>query len=281
MTSKIRGLLLVLAAALLWSSGGIGIKSLPDSPLKVTFYRSLFAAVVLLIAFRPRPRWNPTFLIAIVSYAACLTAFVTATKWTMAANAIFLQYSGVIWVLLFSPIFLKEPLRRRDILSILIALSGMALFFVGKLAAGGTAGNLMAVLSGVFFASLIISLRKGRESAEAAVTYGNILASLAILPAIHSDLALSSRSLLILILLGVFQIGLAYALFVRGLRHVTATQASITGMIEPVANPIWVFLFLGERPSAYAILGATIVLGAVLLSSVKDAPATEAIAAPD
>ncbi|HVT03566.1 MAG TPA: DMT family transporter [Thermoanaerobaculia bacterium] len=281
MAPKTKGLLFVLAAALLWSSGGIGIKSIPDSPLKVTFYRSLFAAIVLLLAFRPKPRWNVPFIIAIVSYASCLTTFVTATKLTTAANAIFLQYSGVIWVLIFSPIFLKEPLRRRDIISIVIALFGMALFFAGKLAAGGGAGNTIALLSGVFFAALIISLRKGHESAESAVTYGNLLASLAILPAIHNDLPLSSRSLLVLILLGVFQIGAAYALFVRGLRYVTATQASITGMIEPVANPIWVFLFLGERPSGYAILGAGIVLIAVLLSTVKETPAAEAVAAPD
>lgn len=281
MSPRAKGLLYVIAAALLWSSGGIGIKSLPDSPLKVTFYRSVFAAIVLLLAFRPRPRWNVTFVVAIVSYAACLTTFVTATKWTTAANAIFLQYSGVIWVLILSPIFLKEPLRRRDLGSIVIALCGMALFFVGKLAAGGSAGNGLAVLSGVFFATLVISLRKGHESAESAVTYGNLLTSLAIFPAIRHDLPLSSRSLLILLLLGVFQIAAAYALFVRGLRFVTATQASITGMIEPVANPIWVFLFLGERPGTYAILGAAVVMAAVLFSTVKETPAGEAIAAPD
>ena len=99
-----RGALLVLGAALLWSTGGVGIKAVAEGPLKVAFYRSAFAALALLLFFRPKlPRFTPGFLVALASYAACLTSFVVATKWTTAANAIFLQYSGVVWVLLLSP----------------------------------------------------------------------------------------------------------------------------------------------------------------------------------
>ena len=141
MTPARRGALLVLGAALLWSTGGIGIKALADPALKVAFFRSGFAALTLLLLLRPRlPRWTPAFAAALVSYAACLTTFVVATKWTTAANAIFLQYSGVVWVLLFSPVFLREPFRRRDAAAIAVALGGMALFFVGRLHAG-TAGD--------------------------------------------------------------------------------------------------------------------------------------------
>jgi len=104
------------------------------------------------------------------------TQFVTATKWTTAANAIFLQYSGVVWVLIFSPLLLREPFRRRDAAAIVVALGGMALFFVGKFHAGG-AGDAMAILSGIFFAALVLALRRERDAgAEAAVTYGNVLA---------------------------------------------------------------------------------------------------------
>src|ERR1051326_4247015 len=128
------GILWIALAALLWSTGGIGIKAVDDPPLKVTFYRSIFAAVTLFLMFRRevRVRVTPAFLVAIVSYGACLTSFVIATKWTTAANAIFLQYAGVVWVLLFSPLFVGGPLQRRDVIAIAVAMLGMALFFVGK-----------------------------------------------------------------------------------------------------------------------------------------------------
>ncbi len=276
-----RGVLLVTGAALLWSTGGIGIKALADGALKVAFFRSAIAAVALLLLFRPRIRRpTPGFLAALVSYSACLTTFVVATKWTTAANAIFLQYSGVVWVLLFSPVVLQEPFRGRDAAAVVVALAGMALFFVGKFKSGGR-GDWMALLSGVFFAALVLSLRREREGgAEAAVTYGNVLAAAALLPFVAQDLALSGRSAAILLFLGVFQIAGAYVLFVRGLKQVTATQASLVGMLEPVANPIWVFLFLGERPSVSAAAGGAIVLGAIAWRTLA-APAVTVVAPPD
>ena len=128
-----RGTLLVLAAALLWSTGGLGIKAIADPPLKVAFYRSAVASVVLLLVLRPRVfKTSPAFLAAIATYTACLITFVVATKWTSAANAIFLQYSGVAWVLLASPVVLKEPFKPRDAAAVACAFGGMALFFVGK-----------------------------------------------------------------------------------------------------------------------------------------------------
>jgi drug/metabolite transporter, DME family len=279
-TDRRRGILLIALAALLWSTGGIGIKAIPDSALKVTFYRSLFAAIAMFAFFRPRWRATPTFIFAIISYGACLTAFVVATKWTTAANAIFLQYAGVVWVLLFSPLVVREPMRSRDVIAIVVAMCGMALFFVGKFEARGMAGNAMALLSSVFFAALILSLRREHDAAQSAVTWGNAALALALLPAVGRDLALTPKSLAVLLFLGLFQIAFAYVLFVRGLKHVTATQASLTGMLEPVSNPIWVLLFLGERPSGFAIAGAIIVLAAIAWHTMGGEPATE-LPAPD
>jgi DME family drug/metabolite transporter len=269
MDQRRKGILLIVGAALLWSTGGIGIKAVADSALKVTFYRSLFAAIGLMLVLGwgvwGRRQWKSTaaFAIAIVSYGACLTSFVIATKWTTAANAIFLQYAGVVWVLLLSPIVLREPMRRRDVIAIVVAMSGMALFFVGRFEAHGMAGNAMALVSSVFFATLIMVLRREQRAAQAAVTWGNVVCALAVLPFVAHDLALTPRSFAVLAFLGVFQIAIAYVLFVRGLAYVTATQASLTGMLEPVSNPIWVFLFLGEKPSGYAIAGALVVLSAI------------------
>ena len=282
-----RGIFLIILAALLWSTGGIGIKGIADPPLKITFYRSLFAGIALMTLFGPkvwaRRHWKSTaaFVIAILSYALCLAAFVTATKWTTAANAIFLQYSGVVWVMLLSPIVTREPLRSRDAIAIVVALGGMALFFVGQFETRSMAGNAMALLSSVFFAGLVLTLRRENDAAEAAITWGNIAVSAVLLPFVAHDLSLTPRSFGVLLFLGIFQIGLAYVLFVRGLKEVTATQASLTGMLEPVANPIWVFLFLGEKPSAYAMAGAIIVLAAIGWRTLVGAPPAAELPPPD
>lgn len=277
MSEHRKGLLYIVVAALLWSTGGIGIKGVEDPALKVTFYRSVFAAVTLFILFRNhlRVRWSPSFIAAIVSYGGCLTSFVIATRWTTAANAIFLQYAGVVWVLLFAPIVLKEPMRRRDVIAIAVALSGMALFFVGRFEGRGMAGNAMALLSSVFFAALILALRREHGASRAAVTWGNVFIAIALLPVVMGDVSLTPKSFGALAFLGVFQIGLAYAAFVKGLQYVTATEASLTGMLEPVANPIWVLLFLGERPSGFAIIGAAIVLAAIAWHTSQGTPASD------
>ena len=281
-----KGILYIAAAALLWSTGGIGIKAVAEPALKVTFYRSLFAAVALMLFLGrgvwARRRWTSpwAFAGAVICYAACLTSFVVATKWTTAANAIFLQYAGVVWVLLLSPVMLREPMRARDAIAVAVALGGMALFFVGRFESRGMAGNAMALLSSVFFAFLILSLRREHGAAQAAVTWGNVVCAAAMLPFVRNDLALTPRSFAILAFLGVFQVATAYFLFVRGLAQVTATQASLTGMLEPVANPIWVFLFLGERPSLYAAAGGAVVLAAIGWHTMAAEPATE-LPAPD
>jgi drug/metabolite transporter (DMT)-like permease len=218
--------------------------------------------------------------VAIVCYGACLTSFVVATKWTTAANAIFLQYAGVIWVLLLSPLVLREAMRARDAIAISGALAGMALFFIGRFETRGMAGNGMALLSSFFFAGLILALRREHGSSRAAVAWGNVFIAVALFPFVMHDLGLTTKSLLAFLFLGVFQIGLAYAFFVKGLQHVTATQASLTGMLEPVANPVWVLLFLGEKPSGYAIAGAAIVLLAIGWHTLQGEPATD-MPAPD
>jgi len=224
-----------------------------------------------------RRRWNSTglFVVAIISYGACLTTFVVATKWTTAANAIFLQYAGVVWVLLFSPIVTKEAMRLRDAVAIAVAIAGMALFFVGRLDTRGMSGNVMALISSVFFAALILTLRRENQAAESAITWGNVAVALALLPFVANDLTLTTKSFSVLLFLGLFQIGLPYVLFARGLKYVTATQASLTGMLEPIANPLWVFLLLGERPSGFAIAGAAVVLCAIGWHALGGAPAAD------
>jgi drug/metabolite transporter (DMT)-like permease len=273
-TQERRGVLAIAGAALLWSTGGIGIKAIPAPPAAIACWRSAFAAIALLLFFRAAPRRDTAFLVALPCYAACLTTFVTATKWTTAANAIFLQYSGVIWVLALAPLVLRERFDARDAIAVAVAFAGMALFFVGRYGTWGRAGDVVALLSGIFFAGIILSLRRQPgAAAEAAVSWGNVLTALVLVPAAVAAPLPSPRSLMILGALGVFQLAAAYILFVYGVARVSATRASLVSMLEPVANPIWVFLALGESPSPFALAGGAVVLGAVAWRTATRDPA--------
>jgi drug/metabolite transporter (DMT)-like permease len=276
-----RGLLAVAGAALLWSTGGVGIKTVDAAPLAIAGWRSAFAGLALLAWFRTPPRRSAVFLLTVVSYAACVMTFVVATRWTTAANAIFLQYSGVVWVLLFAPAVAGEPWRARDAVAIAVALAGLTLFFAGALDAAGRAGDGLALLSGVFYAALVLLLRRQRgDGAEAAAAWGNVLAAVTLAPFVTATLP-SPRALAILVALGTFQLAAAYALFARGIRHVPAARASLVSMLEPVANPVWVFLFVGETPRATALLGGAIVLAAVAWQVAGARAPAPAVAAPD
>ncbi len=259
------GRALIAAAALLWSTGGLAIKLVPLPATGVVFWRSLLAAIFLIAVFRPSAsRWRQVSLPVAAVYAGMILTFVTATKMTTAANAIFLQYTGPLWVLLFAPTVLKEPFRRADAAALLAALVGMSLFFVGRLDRGALAGNVVGVLSGVFFGATVLLLRRdANRDAMVSVMAGNLLAAAIALPFAAGSLALDARGVLLVLFLAVFQLGLSYVLFVRGLTAVPAAEASILGMLEPLFNPVWAFLGIGERPSGWALLGGAIVLASV------------------
>jgi drug/metabolite transporter (DMT)-like permease len=260
-----RAILCVAGAALLWSSGGLFIKIAPLPGLSVACGRSLVAALFYLAILRPNlraARWTTA-----IAYAGCIVTFVVATKLTTSANAIFLQYTGPAYVLMLGPWLLDEPFRAVDAVSVVISLAGMSLFFVGKVEAGQAAGNTLAVLSGVFFAFTVVLLRRdakrGENDALPSTTLGNLIAALCTLPwAIRSPVTGSGA--LVLLYLGVVQLGVAYWLFIKGVRHVPAGEASLISMLEPVLNPLWVFLGYGERPGKWAFLGGAVVIAAVV-----------------
>jgi drug/metabolite transporter (DMT)-like permease len=259
------GRLLIAAAALLWSTGGLAIKLVPLPAAGVVFWRSFLTAVFLILVLRPSAaRWKRASMPTVVVYALMILSFVSATKMTTAANAIFLQYTGPLYVLLFAPLLLKEPFRKADAVAVIVALFGMSLFFVGRLDAGALAGNLVGVLSGVFFGATVLFLRRGAtRDAIASVLAGNLLAALVALPFAWGRLGLDARGFALVLFLGVVQMGVSYILFVKGLTAVPAAEASLIGMLEPMFNPLWAFLGLGERPTPWALLGGAIVLLAV------------------
>ena len=260
-----RGALLIAAAALLWSTGGLAIKLVPLPALGVVFWRSFVSGLFLLAVFRPsRERWRHAAPSTVAVYALMILTFVSATKMTTAANAIFLQYTGPLYVLALAPVLLKEPFRKADAVAMGVALVGMSLFFVGRLDAGALAGNLVAVLSGVFFGLTVLLLRRDASGdAIPSVILGNLAAAALALPFTWGTLALDAKGLGLVLFLGVVQMGISYVLFVKGLRTVPAAEASLLGMLEPMFNPLWAFLGIGEGPSAWASVGGAIVLAAV------------------
>jgi drug/metabolite transporter, DME family len=264
-------LLLVLAAAIIWSTGGLFIKWTTLSGLELSFGRSFLAAItVALFTRREGFGLNRITLIACVLYAALLLLFVLATKETTAANAIFLQYTAPLYVLVLEPIFYKEKFRQRDLITVIFCVIGMSLFFVGKLRPQDVTGNLLALASGVCFAAYFLLLRHPSArtvNRASSVIYGNLLVVLVAAPAgLQALPGISLHDAFSVVYLGVVQIGVAYTLFTLGMaRGIRSLDAGIVGYIEPVLNPVWVFLMIGEQPSKWALIGGAIIVGAVIV----------------
>jgi len=275
LTPHQQGLVAVLGAAVLWSTGGLFIKWVSLDALGVTMWRSLLAGVVIWVIARPPVRlpWKTnrlTWGIAI-AYALTLVMFVSATKLTTAASAIFLQYTAPLYLLFAGAMFLGERATRKDFLTVAVAFCGMALFFVGKLDTDALTGNLLGAASGVMLAAMFTLLRAPgctTETRPEAMLLGNILLVVGLL-AVNLGRQTSApftpdlADMAGLLFLGVVQIGFAYLLFGYGVAHVQALEASLIGMLEPVLNPVWVFLFLGETPGWWAVLGGAIIVAAV------------------
>ncbi|MFV0388865.1 MAG: DMT family transporter [Pyrinomonadaceae bacterium] len=282
LNSGISPIIYVVLAVILWSTGGVLFKLTTVSAFEANFGRCLFAAVTIALLTRFKALKADWFtLLTSIFYVGALSFFALANKYTTAANAIFLQYTAPIYILIFSPFVLKEKFRISDVFTVVICLLGMSLFFVdnkpiGELSADSQFfGNILGLLSGISFGGYILLLRHQkayRKHPASSVFYGNIFAMFIMLPFfIGNPSPFTSLDVFAVVLLGVFQIGLAYYLFTYGVSNgVRSLDASIIGFIEPLLNPIWVFLIVGERPSNWAILGGAIIISTVALHTLKN-----------
>jgi drug/metabolite transporter (DMT)-like permease len=264
-----RAVLLLFVCAILWSSGGLLLKVVDWHPLAVAGGRGLIAGVFLLVwVRRPKFTWSRTQIGAAVAYAACTVLFAVANKFTTAANAIFLQYTAPIYIALLSFWILGERTRRADWVTIAFAIGGMALFFVEELTFAGMFGNIIAIGSGVGFAVMALLLRKQKDGSPIeSIILGNLIAGAIGLPFMLTSAPPGAVGIGALLVLGIFQLGLPYLLYAYSIKRVTALEAVLIPVIEPVLNPVWVLFFLGERPGPLALLGGAIVLGAVVVRS--------------
>jgi drug/metabolite transporter (DMT)-like permease len=261
----------IAAAALLFATGGAAIKAAQFGAWQIAGFRSGIAALTLLVLLPGARRgWSWRAGLVGVSYAATLVLFVLANRLTTAANTIFLQSTAPLYLLLIGPWLLHEPLRRRDLAVMAAVVMGLVLFFLGADRPVSTApdparGNVLALLSGVFWALTLAGLRwMGRRDGNAgglsAVAIGNVIAFLGCLP---MALPLGRHPVTewaTIVYLGVVQIGLAYVLVTTALKELPVFEASLILLLEPALNPVLAWLVHGEIPGGWALAGGAVIL---------------------
>lgn len=267
MDNRTKGIIAILITALIWSTAGLFIKLLPQDAFTIIFYRAVYTMLVFYALFRNEVfRFNRQMWINSFFYAGLVITFVTSTKLTTAANSIFLQYTGAAYILLLEPILFKQPLKRINVWTTLICFGGMTLFFLDGLSVEGGWGIALAALSGVMFAGIFLGQRSNPpEYHVAAVFFGNVWLILIGMPSFIASAPPTFDEHLMLAFLGIVQMGVGYALFTYGLQRITAIEASLIGMLEPLFNPIWVMIGYGEIPSVFSWIGGGIIIMALVV----------------
>lgn len=288
-----RARLFVVVAALLWSTGALGIKTLSTTAAPtIACLRAVFATAVMGVALGARAPLarivatakRPRVGLAAVSYAVMVVCFVAAAKLTTGANAILIQYTAPVYVAILSPFLLGERVGRREALAVLATMVGMVLFFMGDLTSEGRLGNVVAVVSSFGFAGLPILLRmddlaRRRDALPeepltplVAMTLGNVIAALVCLPKALDAMPSSAGAWVTIGLLGTFQIAVPYLFYASAVRDLPALESSLIAAIEPIVSPLWVFLMVGEKPSGFALLGGALIVVAVTVQATASPP---------
>lgn len=269
-----RAVALLLLSVIFLSTSGLLIKLSSWDALALNGARSLIAAAVLWIYLRrPNFTWSLAQVGGAILYAVTIITFVQATKWTTAANAVFLQFTAPVWVALFGIWLLGERPQRIDWTTMIVIGIGMFLFFGDELTPTGYWGNLLAIFSGICMALMLIALRKQKAgSPTETILLGNLIAAAIGLPFIlFGNQPVNARELSIILFMGVFQLGLPFIIVTLAVKQLFALEMMLIQTLEPILNPIWVFLFIGERPTPMALAGAVLVTTAVTIRAIAAA----------
>ncbi|MDD2190077.1 MAG: EamA family transporter [Eubacteriales bacterium] len=266
---KKRAIFYMVMCALLWSTAGIFIKLLPWNPIVIAGGRSLISAGVFFLYMRHENTpfvINRASIIGGIATSATFTVFVVANKLTTAANAIVLQYSAPIFILILSTLFYHQKFKKGDIITVGITMLGISLFFFDELSGGYLSGNILAIISGLCFASMfVITGNANVESRASGILLGHLITFTIGLPfMILSDTSITTSNIMIIIAMGIFQLGIPYILYGMAVRKCSPLTCSLISVIEPLVNPIWVLLFYGEKPGFFALIGGGIVISAVV-----------------
>lgn len=268
---RTKALAALVATAILWSFGGVLIKLVNWNPIAIAGMRSAIAALLHLAIMRNvRIKWSLSKIGCALAYSATVIAFVSANKLTTSANAILLQYSAPIFVALFSIWFLKERPKLLDWISIAAVLGGMILFFLDDIKPGNMLGNILAIFSGITFATMIVLMRSQKSEAPLESAFlGNVITAVIGIPFMFQSMP-DAKSWLGLGLLGIFQLGLAYVFYSYAIKHVTAMEGVLIPVIEPILNPVWAAIVLSEVPGKWALIGGLIVISAITLRCIAN-----------
>ncbi len=261
------GVLFVFLAAVLYSIGGLCIKVIPWNGLSINSGRNMVALLVIglyLLATRHPLRLNRWILVGAACICGTNSLFTLANKLTTAANAIVLQFTAPIFVLLLSALFWKRRPGRLDVIACTVVLLGVLCFFVDSLEAGGMLGNVLALLSGVSYAGVFLLHDLPDSDPISSVFWGDVASVVIGLPFLAGETDFSLVPMISLVILGAFQVGVAYILLTIGLRTTPAVTACLVSGIEPVLNPILVAVFYHETIGPLSLAGAAIVIGGIL-----------------
>ena len=265
MKKENKAIIEMLICAALWSTGGIFIKLLPWNGFAVAGLRSLIAGATMgLYMLLKKYRFvlsRRTFLSGV--FTACVyTCFVLANKLTTAANAIVLQFTSPVFIVIFSALFFHKKIRRADLAAVLFTLLGVALFFFDQLKPGYILGNCVAIVAGMFMAGMFVTVGEMQgEERFSAIFIGQLLTFLVGLPfVIATKPELTAQTMGCILALGVFQLGISYILYIKASVYCPPLACCLLGAVEPLLNPVWVFLFDGERPGIFALIGSVIVI---------------------
>lgn len=267
MNQSQKGTLYVFLAALLYSTGGLCIKVIPWGGMAINGGRTAIALVVIggyLALVRHPLRFNRWIMLGALCVFGANALFSVANKMTTAANAIVLQFTAPIFVMLFSAIFFRRKPTKLDLGACAVVFGGIVFFFVESLSMGGTAGNILALCSGVAYAGVFMMNEMPNSDAICSVFWGDVISAVTGLPFLFRESDFSAVPVISLLILGVFQVAVAYILLTNGLKTTPSVTASLVSGIEPVLNPILVAVFYGEKMGALALAGAVIVIGGVV-----------------
>lgn len=273
--SRQKAIVLLVLTALLWSSSGLFVKIISWGPFSILSARSMLATLVFLFYLRRinglKFRWTGLEIAGALCYVGSQLFFIIGTKLTTAANAIFLQYTAPLYIALFGYLLLRERPQRADWVSMLGIFAGMSLFFGDELSFDGFYGNVFGILSGIAMAGMVLCLRKQKAGVPANTIFlGNLIGIVIGLPFLLQE-SVSMSSLGIIVYLGIVQTGLAFMLYSIAIKHIPALESILILTLEPICNPIWVFLIIGEVPTTLALVGGVFVVGAVAVRAVVSA----------
>ena len=270
--TRLLGTACVLAASLCFSTGGLLMKLIPWNPLAINGARNVIAALVIglyILVTRHKLKFNPTVLVGAISMAGVTTLYAIANKLTTAGNTIILQYTAPIWIVILMFLFFGQKPDRTSLVSILIVFVGILCFFFEGLSTGKWLGDLLALLSGIFYAGVFMLNSFEKGDALSSVFFGQLACGIFLSPMVLRESVFTAPVLLAVFVLGAVQVGLAYIFFTTGTKYTDPVTASIINALEPILNPVLVAVFYGEMLGRLSLVGAVIVLTGILYYNVR------------